>query len=243
MSRIRSTKITLANNTDLTLTLLGSHLCWGDWTDDIEPPSQVPPKTHAVWESESGWVPIVGVPPTGTEGYVKYVIQSTDVDTTTGKQCLPELVYIYWNNPFFWDSAWRDEWKKDPKNVSKQIINSEVSTADVEARCDGDEVLWDTDFPHGGNSSPNCRHQIFNVKLSEKHIGASPEWAYVVFMPLEFLGMLMLGEHDINLEWTIGLRDLGSVEQSIHSFHDGSKGLRTLIRKHNQSSLRKFFQM
>jgi hypothetical protein len=51
------------------------------------------------------------------------------------------------------------------------------------------------------------------------------------------------GDMDINLEFTIGLRQMGSVDETIYSFYDGTKGLRALVTQAGQSSLRKLFQI
>ncbi len=44
----RSTKITLKNNTDFMLTLIGkAGPCHGIWTDGLEPPPKIPQKHRA----------------------------------------------------------------------------------------------------------------------------------------------------------------------------------------------------
>ena len=52
-----------------------------------------------------------------------------------------------------------------------------------------------------------------------------------------------LGDADVNLQFTLGLRKAGSVDETIFSFYDGSKGLRSLASTAQQSSLRKLFHM
>jgi len=57
------------------------------------------------------------------------------------------------------------------------------------------------------------------------------------------LAFTVLGDADINLEFTIGLRLAGSVDQTIFSFYDGSQGLRSLAGAAKQPSLRTLFRM
>ena len=84
----RSTRITLVNNTSLTLQLIGTSPCHGDWTDVWEPPQKILPKTGAPgllinsWESESAGIA------TGTEGWVKYLTNDN------------QLVYIHWDRSY-----------------------------------------------------------------------------------------------------------------------------------------------
>src|SRR5579864_4671023 len=86
----RSTQITLQNNTDLDLTLVHWHLCHGEWSDGYPvPPATIKKGTTVTLQSESSGIG------TGTEGWVTYQI-------TNPTPCVPELVYVYWDNPFVW---------------------------------------------------------------------------------------------------------------------------------------------
>jgi hypothetical protein len=211
MSR-RATRITLANNSDATLTLVGkANPCHGQWTDRWEPPNQIPANSQGrlvnSWRSESAGIA------TGTEGWVKYVI---------GNQ---ELVYIYWDNPFVWADS------------TKPIVFT-VSTSDITPPCDQDRA--GSEFPPvaGGALS----HELFPAgaimhgKLDADWLSALIGWPAIV------LGTVF-GELDIDLEFTVGLRQRGSVRQTINSFYDGRKGLRPLANKSNVKSLRKLFRM
>ncbi len=195
----RSVRITLSNNTEFDLKLLASDLGGGEWTDPWQPPQVIHSKTHGGWQSESGGIM------TGTEGWVKYV---TD---TTGTSCPQELVYIHWNNPYIW--------AEDTKP-----IDWKVSTSD------------------GGPDT--CPHELFGYSAS----GGGPPWQGVTWWDLAvnwwaLLGLSALGQNDLNLEFIIGLRQQDSIRQTIFSFYDGSKGLRSLASTAKQPSLRKLFHM
>jgi hypothetical protein len=212
--------VTLSNNTDSSLTLLGSNLCGGDWTNGAQwaPPTQIPKKTHGAWQSESGGIG------TGTEGWVKYLVEN---DTSMG--CLKELVFIHWNNPFVWDSGTTPmpEWT--------------VTTSDVPTPCDAEGGGSTFSELTGGRSpSQACRHELFGASASGGDQGGITWWDVVVNWPA-LLGLTLAGQMDINLEFTLGLRQEGSVEQTIFSFHDGRAGLRSLATAAGKSSLRQLF--
>ncbi|MBV8843978.1 MAG: hypothetical protein JO307_14310 [Bryobacterales bacterium] len=202
----RSTQITLQNNTDLDLTMVSWHLCHGSWTNDVSPPSTIPNQSTASWESESSGIA------TGTEGWVKYQI-------TNPTSCVPELVYIYWDNPFVWAN-------------DTQAVNYSVTTTDVNPPCDGGQ--WDTPggFPHGGTNPPECTHVLFGISCS----GGSPQgitwWDVAVNWPA-LLGLTVLGQADINLQFTIGLGLKGSVRQMF-----GTEDILAIARTKGQPSLR-----
>jgi hypothetical protein len=76
-------------------------------------------------------------------------------------------------------------------------------------------------------------------------VGGTPQggitwWDALVNWPFQ-LGLTVVGAMDVNLEFTFGLRLRGSVDQTIFSFYDGSKGLRSLASAAKVSSLRKLF--
>src|SRR6266704_1539419 len=148
----RSIRITLLNNTPFTLTFLASNRCHGDWTDLWHPPSHIPPKTQGAWQSESS-----GGIATGTEAWVKYILNTTDTDFATGQPCLPELVYIHWDNPFIWAS--------DTKPLEKS-----VGTSDVTPPCDNDGATSGTFPPVAGTNPPGCRHELFVAGVVGPHI-------------------------------------------------------------------------
>jgi hypothetical protein len=67
----RSVQITLSNNTGFLLQMVDRQLaandpCGGIWTDGWRPSFQIPPTTHASWQTESSGIT------TGTEGWVKW---------------------------------------------------------------------------------------------------------------------------------------------------------------------------
>lgn len=227
----RSVRITLSNNTPFTLTLIDPSIastdpCGGNWTDLWRPPQQIQPKSHGQWQTESAGLA------TGTEGWVKYLIENTDDDLTadpTGNTlCRQELVYIHWDNPFVWDDGTKP-------------IDFSISTSDISPPCNKDKGVWG--FPAGGrSSSQSCRHELFGAGVSGPGQQGITWWDAVVNWPV-LLAFTILGDMDVNLEFVIGLRRERSVEETIFSFYDGSKGLRSLAKTAGQSSLRKLFRM
>lgn len=217
----RSTTITIANPTDQDLTLIASHTCHGCWTNDIAPPQTIAKNSCASWEAESCGIG------TGTEGWVKYQISNP----VTG--CVPELVFIYWDNPF----AWRNDTK---------AIDFSVTTTDVTPVCDGDQGQWDPPggFPHGGTNPSLCTHELFGISAGGSGAGGITWWDVAVNWPA-LIGFTVLGQEDINLEFIIGLRDKGSLRQTVNSGVScvGPKDIGALVREKGQPSLRALFHM
>ena len=183
------------------------------------------PKTHGAWQSESAGVL------RGTEGWVKYLRPKTDIN---GKECpLTELVYIHWNNPFVWS----------PDTKPTDLIDYQCVTSDVKPPCKADQGVWS--FPGSGIPPSDCRHELFMAGVVANGNHSVTWWDVVMNWPIvEVLyGLGQGGDFDINLEFTIGLRLAGSVDQTIFSLYDGSKGLRSLANTAGQSSLRKLFRM
>lgn len=201
---VRSVRATLSNNTDFQLTLLGTSLCHGRWTDpqgSWEPSSlqPIPSRNHGAWQSESdGFM-------TGTEGRVKYLIQNTDVDVN-GTPCLSELVYIHWDNPFLWSS-----------DQANHLIDYQVVTTDVKPPCNADQGVWTNPSGgagSGGLSSQRCRHEIFPAGVNGAGLQGVSWWDALMNWPA-LLGLTLFREADIHLEFTLGLRKLGSVDETI----------------------------
>jgi hypothetical protein len=216
----RSTRITISNNTNLDLTLIGTAgPCHGSWTNDISPPSTIAKGTCGSWEAESSGIA------TGTEGWAKY--QLTNPGT-----CQPELVFVYWDNPFVWDSG-------------TQAIRLSVTTTDVTPACDADKGQWDSPggFPHGGINPPSCTHELFGISSKGNGIEGITWWDVAVNWPA-LLGLTILGQADINLEFTVGLRLKGSVRQSILPTDCVSaQDILALAQSLKQPSLRALFHM
>jgi hypothetical protein len=136
----RSIRVTLSNNTDYSLILLGNAgPCHGKWTEGgWNPPDQIQSKTHGAWQSQSdGFL-------TGTEGWVKYLIATKD------PRCTQQLVYIHWDNPFVWNNT--------------TPIDFQVSDSDIKPPCDSDKGVWGVagGFPSGGNNKiQECQYELF----------------------------------------------------------------------------------
>jgi hypothetical protein len=146
-----------------------------------------------------------------------------------------ELVCIYWNNPFVWTPH------PDP------IVFS-VGTTDITPPCqmNGDASIgrWDAPggFAHGGRSPQNCRHELIVAGANGGGLNGVTWWDAVMNWPA-LLVFTELGDADVNLQFTFILRSIGSVDETIFSFYDGSKGLRSLAGTAQQPSLRKLFHM
>jgi len=216
----RSTRITISNNTPLDLRLIGTAgPCHGSWTNDIAPPSMITKQSCASWEAESSGIA------TGTEGWVKYEIPNPG-------NCHPELAFIYWDNPFIWDTH-------------TSAIEFFVTTTDVTPVCDADKGKWDTPggFPHGGTNPASCTHELFGVSSSGNGIQGITWWDVAVNWPA-LLGLTVLGQADINLEFTLGLRLKGSIRQTVLPTPCvGPQDIRALAQALRQPSLRKLFHM
>lgn len=215
----RSIRITLLNNTPYMLTWLASNRCHGQWTDLWTPPRQIPPHSQGAWQTESAGVG------TGTEAWVKYLLENTD------SPCLPELVYIHWDNPFIWPDS----------DVKKREKHS-VGTSDVPTPCDPDGTTSGTFPPVAGTNPPGCSHEVFRAGITGTGISNVTWWDAIVNWPV-LLGLTALGEADINIQYTLGLREVGSVGQTIRSLYDGRQGLRALALTAGKLSLKELFNM
>jgi hypothetical protein len=177
---------------------------------------------------------------TGTEGWVKYIIENDEHDSTSTVlhpvPCAHELVYIHWDNPFVWGK-------------STQPFDSSVTTTDVPPPCDVDKFggVLDTGFSSvftGSGTSQNCRHELFPGQIKVQSFSAGlGDLIFGLAVPVILLNNILgTGDADIKYEITLGLRQQGSVDQTIFSFHDGSLGLRPLATA-GQSSVRTLLHM
>jgi hypothetical protein len=87
---VRAFNVWLINGTEVTISKTFDHLCGGDWTPALSPPSSIPANSQVLFRSESAGIA------TGTEGYVKYGIPSFDSNNNPTQ----DELYIYWDNPF-----------------------------------------------------------------------------------------------------------------------------------------------
>ena len=243
----RSVRVTLLNNTPYKLTRVGSgKLCGGEWTSDQwKPPEEIQPNNQGGWQSESGGdIPIIGDIATGTEGWVQYMIGNTDVDFLSGKLCLPEVVYIHWDNPFIPGS--------DTKPIEAQVSTSPIDHLPCEEEKGGGSSF--AVLQGGTSSDQNCRHELVLAGAwGPDEVGLKPEWknwwvaisfpVVALAVGLTLFGATIDGELDINLGFILELRQVGSVDQTLHSLYDGRKGLRALASEAGKSSLRQLFNM
>jgi hypothetical protein len=212
---IRSVQITLQNNTDIDITLIHAEL---SWTNNVSPPATINAMNSAIWEShDDGWF-------RGTEGWVKYQITNSGVNVN----CVPELLYVHWNNPFVWDGGTKPaDWN--------------VTTTDQRPPCHEDQGSWDPPggFPHGGTNPQECTHQAFLIWNSGGGVQGISWWDVVVNWPA-LLALTELGQGDINLGFNIGLRTQGSVLETVKG---QNVDVLAVCKAQQQPSLRKLFHL
>jgi hypothetical protein len=151
---------------------------------------------------------------TGTEGWVKYLTDDQ------------QLVYIHWDNPFVWAD-------------STNPVDFTVNTSDVTPPCDADEG-GGSQFPPGRGGAPTF--ELFPAGVRGGGLSGVTWWDALVNWPI-LLAFQVLGAADINLEFTLGLRERGSVRGTLRRFYDGSKGLRSVASDAGVTSLRTLFRM
>jgi hypothetical protein len=210
----RSTQFTIQNNTDQDLTLFAANLCHGSWTNDVAPPSTIAKQSTASWEAESSDIG------TTTQGWVKY-----EITNGAFPQCVPELVYISWNNPFLW-------------TPSTKAINHSITTGDATPDCDKGKGQWQ----HGGSpgfNQPNfCKHEIFDISGDYNNTTTITWWDLTVNFPVVFALLALDPSTKINLQFTLGLRLKGSLRQTV-----GPKKVRAIAKAKGQPSVRALFHM
>lgn len=230
---LRSVQITLVNNTPFALTEYRAGLCHGGGWSGV-PPTTVPSNMQVEWQSQDGRRL------TGIEGFVKYTCpQAAFTGDGTPPPSTSELVYIHWDNPYIWG-----------KHTNP--IDPRTSVSNVSAPCGGD-VSW----PGGtggtfGTITPgkSTVTQLFAVSNNGSgpnfNFGTGPVGVgFTIWFawPAYLTDALIAVEHDINLEFTLGLRMKGSTRGSINHFYDGSQGLRALAVQAQQPSLRQLFKL
>ena len=157
-------------------------------------------------------------------------------------------MYIHWDNPYVWAS-------------DTVPIETKVSTnlTQITLPCDAEKAGKPRN--PGGPPSPDtsCNHDAFVLSS----IGGTPinpgsgvdyyafvsdtgketiEVVVTLFFPL-LQAIILATNQDVNLEFKVGLRPVGSGWGTINKFYDGSKGIHPLAIKYKQSSLRKLFSL
>lgn len=232
----RSVQITLVNNTPFMLTYYQDMLCHGSYS--VSPPPTVASHATVQWESHDEFISFEG-----TEGWVKYTCpQTTDLNNPTS-----ELVFIYWDNPYF------------PTNFIP--LDFKTSVSDIDTNTQGHTsspycstatpLIWPQSDPGTFSNIVAGTATVTDLFLMTTD-GATPfdpgsggtlVWNVIT----AFLGSLPVWlnalSQDLNWSFTLGLRQNGSVAQSIRHFYDGKQGLLALAVKAQQPSLRKLFGM
>jgi len=239
----RSVAITLVNNTPFTLDHFWEFICHGSWSSvtvngapataapNASLPETIPPNSIAQWGSADAEFSIGGS--TATEGWVKYQV-AVNFDP---QDPVYELVWIHWDNPYIWVNP-----------ISGSITNPfdmKTSLTDVQETC-GYGDSWPK-YGIAASEGPLAT-QLFTVSANATGppsfgFGSTggEVWDFIVDWPGLIVEGLIDAERDINLQFTLGLRQVGSVVQSIRHFYDGSKGIRALATNAKQPSVRKLF--
>ena len=233
----RSVKITLANNTTFMLTQYQNMLCHGHFLNDSPPPSTVEPNTTVQWESDSDSPSLEG-----TQGWVKYTCPQGNGQTS-------ELVFIYWQLPFFPPT---NNDPHAPLTVLTQVSDVDCNTQSPHSSpyCSvTTPAVWPAPVSGGFGSitaGQATETEVFPVLTAgdPDQLDGLGQADNVVFgvlfaLPIVFQNL----STDINLSFGVGLRQKGSIGQSIRHFYDGKKGLRALAVVAHQPSLRKLFAM
>ncbi len=234
----RSVQITLANNTPFTLTQYQNMLCHGHFLNDSPPPSTVEPNTTVQWESDSDSPSLEG-----TQGWVKYTCPQGNGQTS-------ELVFVYWQLPFFPPTT----------NDPHAPITTITSVSDIDCNTQSGHsspfcsvttpAVWPAPVSGGfgsiiaGQATATEAFTVLTAGALDQLEGGLGSADNVVFGVLGGLPVVFQNlSGDINLSFGVGLRQKGSVGQSIRHFYAGEKGLRALTVAAKQPSLRKLFAM
>lgn len=238
----RSVQVTIVNNTPFTLTEFYECIPHGSWG-----PVTVSPTSSPTTPGDPGWTLPGTIKPgelvtlscadaefgiaTGTEAWAFY-----QVITSPGTSSVPpsaDLLYLHLDNPYIWGDS------TQPIIAHTTLANPPGSPA----------PSWP---PWGGTvADASLQTQSFIVTAAS-NTGFQPlnfgntgaeVWDWAVAAPYLFLLGLIDAEEDINLSFAVGLRQLGSVGESIAHFHDGHLGLRMLAQANHQSSLRALFSL
>ncbi len=257
----RSVQITFVNNTVYTLQHYYESICHGDWSNVIggtpapnaSLPATIEPLSIVQWQTEDSDGSL-----TGTEGWVKYSAVGTDNTTATSPlgidptDTIAELIWIHWNNPMSWDQS------TNPLDYQSSLINVNPTCGEDAATA----AVWPTLPPEPSGAfntqytaGKNLATELFTASPSSSELspqiswqqygdgdfydGLSTAWGVVTGWPILLVDVFK----DINLGFVIGLRQKGSVGQSIKNIYPASKGLRVLAVRAKQPSLKKLFAL
>jgi hypothetical protein len=256
----RSVAITLVNNlpASFTITHFWEAICHGSWgpvtatpaTDSTtaDPNSTLPAGIASneilTWSSADSEFSIGK----GTEAWVKYTVEGPDYDVPSEPgQPAPsygELLFLHWNNEY------------DPSSSEIPLV-AEMRLSEVNSSTPGgvpcEQGEQTTPWPQFGvTPSPRRMTQVIMVSNSGPNSPPTFSWgssgagpAFDVFLGWPFLlgDALVDLERDVNWSFTLVLREVGSVAQSIRHLHDGKQGLRALAVQAHQPSLRKLLAL
>ncbi len=145
------------------------------------------PVQHPLWQSESGGGSFL----TGTEGWVKYILEATSMDPSGNTVPSPELVYIHWDNPFVWDKG-------------TTPIYPSVTVTDVTPPCNANQGGTFT-----GIGTGNSQHEPF---MASDNNGGALDFAtgpvgigfdIALFWPAILTFAFLQAVGDIHLEFTL----------------------------------------
>jgi hypothetical protein len=254
----RTVQISLFNNTPYQIQEYHENLCHGDWgtvTPSVSNPTSgwvlpptIEPDQMVQWESHQHST--LGISLSGTEGWVKYSVNWLNPNFTGSNPNAPQyysdLLWIYWDNPRVWGD-------------STTPIQYKTNNADIpspNSYCDNGSP-WPGGGAGGGFAfaipGPTIATEVFQVSNTSPSDGqyiidtgdstGAQVWNWFAGWPLILTEGLIALDDNIDLQFAFGLRQNGSVEQSIRHFYDGNKGLRALAVSAKQPSLRKLFNL
>ncbi len=203
----------------------------------------------------------------GTEAWIKYSILCTP--PLAGAN----LLYIHWDNPYVWannDPPNSDPIVASCVILSEGIFNKPYANLPNGEPCQQQPTPWPAGSTGSVTASGLTGTQGYGVAAGQTITpaatqicdvvtvtnsasgpptfswgtsGAGPAFDVVLGWPELIATRVIDLETDVNLDFTMILRSIGSIGQSIGQVYDGAKGLRALATQQGQPSLRKLFAM
>jgi hypothetical protein len=264
----RSVTINLVNNTPYFLVHYWEAVCHGSWgsvtgtpppgesAQNASLPAVIPPKSTTSWSSADAEFSVF----TGTEAWAKYSIL-----------CQPplagaNLLYIYWNNPYAWSSNSASDYLDRCVVASEGNFNNPYANLPNGAPCQQQSATWPSGStgsttPAGltGNHGVPAGLQMSGIDVACQLVAASASgpgngpknidfggagveaWDVAVAWIVVVEALLAAAETDINLVYTLVLRQSGSVFQSVNQIYDWKQGLRALAVQNKKPGFRQLF--
>lgn len=240
----RSVQFTLVNNWILPLTQYQNNICHGFFATN--PPETINPSTTGEWLAQDDSPSFEG-----TEGWVKYTCPQTG-----GQNPTDELVFIYWDLPYFiFDGSGSEMGPSFPYDFKTTVSDVDINPGSNGGfYCDtGGALAWPGTLDNivAGTetvttlsiiTTPGTNPPTYNP---ESDIASPTHGVITVMVDLAVVWPavyeLFTLTDDINLSFTLTLSQKSSVGQKMRHVYDGRNGLRALAVAAHQPSLRKVF--